>query len=368
MDDRQLSIKDLWDIIWRYRKMVIRNASIIIVISVIWSLFLPLWYKSTTVILPPSSNSKSLGMMSMLSNVGLGGFLGGDEDMNKVLSILKSKRLLEAVAIKYDLMNKYDIDNMEETLEELSDNIDISVEDEMQIAVSLWDTDQERVAEMTNYIIFCLDSLNIVLSTKKAQNNRKFIESRVEEVIDSLKILEIEITQFMHDENILSFTDQLTVGVQNAADLKSQIMAKEIELAIAKNTYGQTSMVIKQLENEVRTFQEKYQEFFQENPSEKLLPNFSRVPEVGIKLTQLQRQIDYYVKILEYLAPEYESSKIEESRNTSTIQVLDIAVRPERKDKPKRSLFVLGALALTMIITLYIIYWKERVSAKINLS
>jgi len=365
MDDRQLSIKKFWDMIWPYRKMIIRNASIIIVISVIWTLLLPLWYKATVVVLPPSSDAKPLGVMSMLSNVGLGSVLGGDENTNKVLSILKSRRLLEAVALKYDLMAKYDIDNMEDTMEELSENIEISVEDEMQIAVSFWDTDQEKVAEMTNYIVSCLDSLNIVLNIGKAKNNREFIESRIEEVVDSLKILEVEITRFMNEEKILSLPDQITVGVQNAADLKSQIMAKEIELAIAKNTFGQTSTVIKKLENEINHYREKYQEFFRENPSERLLPNFSRVPEVGIKLTRLQRQVDYYVQVLQYLAPEYESSKIEESRNVPTIQVLDHAMRPEKKDKPKRSLIVLGALVLTMIISLYVIYWKEHISKKI---
>lgn len=368
MDDRHLSIKNIWDMIWRYRKMVIRNGVIIIIISVIVSLLLPKWYKATTVIMPPSSNTNQLGVMSVLNNVGLGGFLGGDEDMNKVLSILKSRRLLEAVAIKYNLMGKYDCENLEETLEALSDNIDISVEDEMQIAVSFWDKDQEQVAGMTNYIIFSLDSLNMVLSNDKAKNNRIFIETRIKEVVDSLKILESDLSQFMHSENILSLPDQLTVGVENAAELKAQIMSKEIELAIAKSTYDETSTVIKQLENEVKSYKSKYQEFFQDSPSERLLPNFSRIPEIGIKFTELQRQIDYYVKVLEYLAPQYESSKIEESRNTPTIQVLDRAVRPEKKDKPRRSLIVLGAFALAMIITLYIIYWKERVNEKDNVS
>jgi uncharacterized protein involved in exopolysaccharide biosynthesis len=366
MDDRHLTIKQFWDMIWPYRKMIIRNASIIIVISVVWTLLLPLWYKATVVILPPSSDSKPLGVMSMLSNVGLGGVLGGDENMNKVLSILKSKRLLEAMALKYEFMSKYDADNMEDTIEELADNIDISVEDEMQIVVSFWDTDQEKVAEMTNYIVECLDSLNILLNTRKAKNNREFIETRIEEVVDSLKILESEITQFMQEEKILSLPDQIMVGVQNAADLKAQIMAKEIELAIAKSTYGEESTVIKSLENEVSRYKEKYQEFFQDIPSERLLPNFAKVPEVGIKLTRLQRQIDYYVQVLKYLTPEYESSKIDESRDVPTIQILDYAVRPEKKDKPKRSLIVLGALIITMIITLYVIYWREHIKTRIK--
>lgn len=364
MDERHLAIKDIWDTIWPYRKMIIRNVSIVVVLAVIVSFILPRWYKATAVILPPSSDNQPLAAMSVLSNVGLGGFFGGDENMNKILSILKSNRLLEAVALRYNFMEKYDIDNMEETLEALSDNLDISVEDEMQIVVSFWDKDQEKVAEMTNYIILCLDSLNIILSTRKAKNNREFIETRVKEVIDSLKILESQITQFMKDENILSLTDQLTVGVQNAADLKAQIMAKEVELAIANNTYERSSPIILQLENEIASYKKKYREFFQDNPDDNLMPNFAKVPEIGIKFARMQRQLEYYVKVLEFLAPQYESSKIEEAKDIPTIQILDDAVRPERKDKPKRVFIVLGAFILALILSLYMVYWKERVIMK----
>jgi uncharacterized protein involved in exopolysaccharide biosynthesis len=364
MDERQLTIKDIWDTIWPYRKMIIRNVLIVVIIAVIVSLILPKWYKSTAVILPPTSESKPLLAMKFMQEFGLTGMFGGDEGTNRVLSILKSNRLLEAVAIKYNFMEKYDTDNMEETLKELGDNLEVSVEDEMQIAISFWDKDQEQVADITNYIIHCLDSLNIRLSTGKARANREFIEARVKEVIDSLRVLESQITEFMEEQNILSLEDQLEVGVKNAAEFKAQIMAKEVELAIAKNTYEQSSSIVKQLENEITSYKAKYREFFQDNPGDKLMPNFSKVPEIGIEFTRLKRQVEYYVKVLEFLAPEYESSKIEEVKTIPTIQILDQAVRPEKKDKPKRVFIVIGAFVLATIVSLYMVYWQERVKVK----
>jgi uncharacterized protein involved in exopolysaccharide biosynthesis len=124
--------------------------------------------------------------------------------------------------------------------------------------------------------------------------------------------------------------------------------------------------VIKNLQKEIYSLKGKYNEFFQDSSTDRLIPNFSRVPEVGIEFTRLQRQLEYYVKVLEYLAPEYESSKIEESKNIPTIEILDQAVRPERKDKPKRSLFVLAALALSFIFSLYVIYWREVLKVKLK--
>ena len=44
--------------------------------------------------------------------------------------------------------------------------------------------------------------------------------------------------------------------------------------------------------------------------------------------------------LFELLTKQYEISKINEARNTSTIQVLDHATVPDKKSKPKRALIV----------------------------
>jgi uncharacterized protein involved in exopolysaccharide biosynthesis len=268
----------------------------------------------------------------------------------------------------YDFMQRYDMENMEETIEQLSDNIDITVEDELQIAVSFWDKNQDEVAPITKYIINCLDSLNIILTASKAKKNREFIESRVNDVLDSIKSLETEITEYMNNEGILSLTDQITVGVQNAAALKAEIMAKEIELAIANNTYDKNNPIIKNLTNEISSYKSKYQEFFETNPDDKLMPNFLKIPEIGIHFSRLERQVQYYLKIMEFLAPEYENAKIEEAKKVPTIQLLDRPVRPEKKDKPKRSIIVLASMFLSFIFSLYYIHWKENISKQFSIS
>ena len=70
MDERQLTIKDIWDTIWPYRKMIVRNVLIVVIIAVIVSLLLPKWYKATAVILPPTSESKPLMAMNFMKEYG----------------------------------------------------------------------------------------------------------------------------------------------------------------------------------------------------------------------------------------------------------------------------------------------------------
>lgn len=360
MEDRELTIQELLKLIWKRKKMIAINVTIISIITVIFTLFLPVWYKSSVVILPPESSSGSLGTLGMLSGFNIGGLLGGTEDQNRVLSILKSRTLLEAVAKEYNYIERYGVDNLEDAIEAMEGNIDITLLEEMQISFSFWDEDQEQVSEITNYFIKSLDSLNVALSTKKGKENRIFIEQRIGEVLDSLKVLEKELTGFMENEGILSLPDQVSVGVQSAAELKAQIMTKEIELAIAKGTFETNSTVIKQLNNELNSYKLAYKKFFQDSKEHKLLPNFTKIPKLGIKLAGIERQIKYYMKLIEFLGPEYESAKIEEAKTISTVQVLDKAVRPEWKDKPKRARIVLIVFAFALIINVYLAYFLGR--------
>ncbi len=360
MDEREITLKDIWNILLLRKKMIIRNVIIVSIIVSGISLLFSNWYKATAVILPPSSDNASLGTASLLSNFGLGGFLGGGDDQSRILSIAKSRSLLESVAQKFNFQKVYETENMEETIKILEGNLAIDLHEEMQISISFWDKDQEKVAEITNYIVDCIDSLNIALSTNKAKNNRIFIESRVNDILDSLKYLESEITSFMEEEGILSLTDQVSVSVEKAADLKAQIMTKEIEQTIAKNVLDRTNPKLKQLQTEIKSLKNKYQEFYKENSSDKLMPNFNKVPALGIKFTRLQRKTEYYIKLLEYLGPQYESAKIEEAKTIPTIQILDLAVRPEKKDRPKRSRIVLGFFVIALTVSIYYAYFKGR--------
>ena len=61
----------------------------------------------------------------------------------------------------------------------------------------------------------------------------------------------------------------------------------------------------------------------------------------GMENLRLLRDVKYFETIFELLAKQYEIARIDEARDASLIQVLDKAVEPERKSKPKRALIVI---------------------------
>lgn len=356
MDQREVDLKDLSKIIWKWKTKIILFVFIITTLSIGISLLLPKWYKAQAVVLAPESSSSSLNPMSILGELGLGPMTGGNENVFRYLAILKSRSLKELMLQKFDLKKHYNQKYTELAIKKLEKNLIFEVGDEYQIEISMYDKDQDLVAEMTNYVVYYLDSLNIELSVSNARNNRIFMEGRVNAIVDSLELVSNQLADFMKEKGILSLEDQISVGVQQAALLHSQIIQKEVEYEVALKLFNKDNAFVKQKHYELQSLERKYSEFINNNSIARLVPNFSTIPDLQLQLIKFQRKVEYYTRLIEYLGPLYEQQKFEEAKNIPTLQVLDYAKRPELKSKPKRATIVVlvfiisGLLAVSFVV------------------
>ena len=90
-----------------------------------------------------------------------------------------------------------------------------------------------------------------------------------------------------------------------------------------------------------------------------------KAPEIGVEYIRLKRDVEIQNKIFELLTTLYEQAKIEEAKDTPTIQILDRAVPPEKKYKPRRMILVVvwtSAALIFSIILAFIFNFIERVS------
>ena len=78
----------------------------------------------------------------------------------------------------------------------------------------------------------------------------------------------------------------------------------------------------------------EYGSLNEEHGGNNLFPNLSEIPELAIQLYRLKREVEIQNNLFTFLTQQYEEAKIQEVKNTPTIQILDIAVEPEKKIKP----------------------------------
>ena len=79
---------------------------------------------------------------------------------------------------------------------------------------------------------------------------------------------------------------------------------------------------------------------------EDLPPALSDLPELALDLARLTRTVEVQNRVYVLLVQELETAKIQEARDTPTVQLLDAPTPPEVRTRPRRKLMVfLGGLS-----------------------
>jgi uncharacterized protein involved in exopolysaccharide biosynthesis len=145
-------------------------------------------------------------------------------------------------------------------------------------------------------------------------------------------------------------------------DLKAELMKQEIILDLLTNKYGKddpyTVMqagVINQLKTQLSNAQNQ--------------PGFggnfalNKAAEVGIEFMRLYAEFETMNKVKAFLIPMLEEARLNEIRQTQSLFIVDKAIPPDKKIKPKRSLIILGSAVglflLSVIFTLIFNSYKS---------
>jgi tyrosine-protein kinase Etk/Wzc len=78
----------------------------------------------------------------------------------------------------------------------------------------------------------------------------------------------------------------------------------------------------------------------------------NQIPDAGLAYIRGLRGVSYYQTVFELLAKQYEIAKLDEARDAQVIQVVDQAIRPDKKYSPKRALIIAIAAFLSFLLAL----------------
>ena len=372
-------IQEIIQILNKRKKLLFYPVIILTILTVLITLFMPLTYRSTAVILPPTGENVS-GFMGMLGGLPLGqfGLSATDEEAYLYLAILKSRTVLERIVEKYQLQEEWNSRYLEDAVKILSNSTEINIEDEGTITISMdfsttWFPDKEEkrrvsnfAANIANTYVTILDSTNRRLKMNQARIYRDLIEKRYEKNLTDLKIVEHNLRNFQEKYGIISLEHQTKASIEMAANLQAQIITMELEYRALKNSMTKSSPAVMNLEIKIRELKSTLQKIegkdnLKISDSDNIVfPQLTKLPELGIEYLRLYREMEVQNQLYEFLTKKYEEAKIQESKDSPTVQILDVAIPFERKYKPKRSLIVLTVFMLTGLFSMILIFILEK--------
>jgi len=391
MKTSEMNLIEFMAIMARWKKFILRNFLIVCAIVVLITMVLPRWYTAGTTILPPSGDNSGIGVAAaLLSNLPISGFGSGtlgafSQETNLFLAILNSRSLLSAIAEKFELQKLYKTPTLEETLKELQDHIRIQVNEDGTVSLSAeartpWLASEKEVMaaktlarDLANAMMDELDTANKRIKSDQAHNTRIFIEKRYLQNIADLHDAEEAFKIFQQKYQAISLPEQTKAVITAAAEIRAQITAKEIETEFLAKYLGKSHPDYIRAQNELTILRRKYDEFkygvkgveagMAKNDSKDIFIPIDQVPDLGLQYARLFRELTLQEKILEFILPQYEQAKIQEAKDTPTVQVLDRAILPERKSRPKRMIIVAvsGLMALALSIGMAVVYERWQV-------
>lgn len=359
---------DFLDVTVHYRKFLFWFVLIITAGATTYAILAPKWYKSTASVFPAEKTdllSSLSGLTSLAKGFsagrGLAALAGNSSESDKYIAIIKSATVTDDVIRKFDLRKEYGFENdfYEKVVKEWQSNLEVEVQDEGNLTISVYDKSPQKAADIVNYLVEKLNAINTELGVQNAKANRIFVEKRYLQNVEDITNLESAMKAFQQKYGVIAVPQQIEATVKSMSSIYVDLYKKEIELNVLKQSYGENHPLTANAKIELNELQKKINQLNAGTDSSQkdvnLLIPFKKAPELGNEYLKIYRNLEIQYKIIEFIQPLYEQAKIEEVRNTPSVLVLDKAAPAERKSKPKIALYLLLAFVISTSIGFIII-------------
>jgi len=367
-----VSLLDFLIVLAKRKRVVLGVPAAAAVVATAISFLLPNVYTGTTKILPPQqSASAATALLNQLGGAfgGLSGLAAGSLGIKNpsdlYVAMLKSRTVADSLISRFDLRKVYDQDRASDVRKQLENLTTITSARDGIITVEVEDKDPKRAADIANGYVEELMTLTRVLAVTEASQRRLFFERQLLQTKDSLTAAEIAARQGLQKGGIAQVDAQGRSMIEVTARLRAQISAKEVQLGAMRTFAAEGNPELQRAQEELvalRRELSKIEGTAQIDTGGKADTSDSS----GLDNLGRLRNVKYYEFLYEFLAKQYELAKIDEAKDATIIQVMDKAIEPDRKSKPKRALILILSSLVALVVAIVWALVSESVSRAVN--
>ena len=367
----EINLLDYWRVIRKRWKIIAWIFLTSVVTAVVVSLLLTPIYQTKATIMPIESSGGQIS--AALRGLGSLPFVGGlvpGIGGSKLVTVLKSRTMAEDVIQALDLIKvlfeepQEEPPTLQDAVRSLTGITEITDDKKGLISISVEYKDPKIAADIANQYTIALQRFLSENALSMAKRNRIFIESQLKKVKGELREAEEALKGFQVDKKIVAIDAQTEASITALANLKAQITAQEVQLGVIKRYSTPSNPDVVRIKDELRELKKQLAmvESKESNPEPEAIPSFSEAPTLGLQYVRLKRKAVTQEKVFELLTQQYEMAKIEEAKEDITFQVIDSAIPPEEKIKPKRRLIVMLAGITSLFAGVLLAFFLEYLS------
>ena len=335
------------------RRTILFSGLGVLALATVLAFLLPLTYSATTSFVPPGSSGiqSSAALMGQLSALGGGSsLLGGRNQGDLYVGILKSHTIARYLVEHYDLEKVYKVkkESIAEKILQQHSLFETSTKDPIVI-ITVTDGSPERVRDLANGYLKALQETSSGLALTESSQRRLFFETRLAKEKDDLADAEVAMKQAQEHTGLIAPGGQTISQIQTMAQLNSQIMLRQTELAGMLSNETNDNPDVVRMRNEIGSLQAQLKQL-QTGNTNKPFQRFStsQVPELELEYVRRARDVKYHESLFEIIAKQYEAARLDEAKDTP-LQVLDHAIVPDSKSGPHRSIIMAIGLLIGLL-------------------
>jgi tyrosine-protein kinase Etk/Wzc len=360
--DNDLTLLDLLIILAKHKLLILGMPLLVAVLAAGYSLTLPNIYVANTRVLPPQGQSGVSSMLSQLGGVAAlaGGVAGFNlKNPNDVyVAMLRSRSVADNLNKRFDLMKRWKIDSKYPSLvyDELGKITRVSSGKDGIIVVEIENTDPKFAADLANAYVDELVRFTSVLAVTEGAQRRLFFERQFALAKQNLDNAEVAARQALQTGGLAKVDEQGRAIIEASARLRGQITVKEVQIGAMRAYAAERNPELQLAQQELDVMKHELGKI--EGSGGEKRATAETNGHVSGSLSLL-RDYKYRETIFELLAKQYEAAKIDEAKDSSLIQVMDKAIEPDRKSKPKRSTIVVVAAFVAFFLSILWVFVRE---------
>jgi uncharacterized protein involved in exopolysaccharide biosynthesis len=303
---------------------------------------IPNRYTASCVFLPPQNQPG--GAAGALASLGsLSGLIGAGAAKNspdQYVGLMGSATVADRIVGKFDLRKLFDVRYEVDARKRLAQRTVITVgKKDGLISVAYTDIDPARAAAIANQYVEELRTMTNSLAVTEAQQRRVFFEQLLGQTRDRLAAAQkaLEATGIN--------AGAINTEPRSAADAYSRVRAEstaaQVRLQVLRSTLADTAPEVRQQQGLVDALRSQLDKLEAQNHGD---------GSSSGDYVDRYREFKYQEMLLDLFARQYESARVDESREGTLIQVVDRATPPERKSGPSHMVHGLVWTAIGLVL------------------
>lgn len=312
-------------------------------------------YTAKTTFMPPqqqqSAAASALASLGALS--GLAGAAGGVKSpADQYVALMQSVTIQDRLIDRYQLISVYESKFRADARKEFEKNVRIGAgKKDGLISVEVDDVDPQRAADMANRHVDELRRMTSELAITEAQQRRVFFERQLNQTKDRLTTAQLALQGSGFNPGALRAEPK--AAAEGYARARAEATAAEIRLQSLRRTLADSTPEVQQAQAVLSALRAQLAQA-QTAPAD---------TSGGPDYVGKYREFKYQETLFDLFAKQYELARLDESREGALIQVVDPALKPEKKSKPQRALIAAGTtVAAFLLLAIALIsrhFWRE---------